>query len=214
VSQFTLPARSIVYVMDAYCGWCWGFSERMGEFEVANRHRVAFTAISGGLFVGERAAAIANYPHIPKANECITRLTGAVFSEGYQALLNQGGMVMDSFDAAAALAALRAQAPARAVHWAHELQAAFYGRGQSLSEPATIAFNARANGLNASLVLRQLADGSATAQARLDFDLARNTFGASSYPSLLYVDGHKVHKRPATSRALATLNRELDDVLG
>lgn len=151
---FNLPRKSVVYVTDAYCGWCWGFSERMSEFEAANRNKVAFSAISGGLFVGERAKPIASYPHIPQANERIAQLTGAVFGEAYQSLLRHGNMVMDSVDAAAGLAVLRAQAPGRAVHWAHELQAAFYGRGLSLSDPATIAGIASAHGLDEKLALR------------------------------------------------------------
>ena len=139
MNAFNLPPKSILYVMDAYCGWCWGFSERLGEFEAANRHRVAFTAISGGLFVGERAKPIAAYPHIHEANAHIARLTGAVFGDAYNGLLKDGHLVMDSVAAGAGLAVLRVHAPTRAVHWAHELQAAFYDRGLSLSDPATIA---------------------------------------------------------------------------
>jgi hypothetical protein len=71
-----LPARCVVYVMDAYCGWCWGFSARIVEFEAANRHRVPFTAISGGLFTGQRARPISAYPHIPEANARIARGIG------------------------------------------------------------------------------------------------------------------------------------------
>lgn len=213
MAPFTLPPKAVVYVMDAYCGWCWGFSERMGEFEAANRHRVAFTAISGGLFVGERAVSIARYPHIPEANARISRLTGAVFGEGYQSLLKNGSLVMDSLDAAAGLAALRAQDPGRAVQWAHELQAAFYGRGESLSEPATIVAIAKANRLDDGLVRRQLADGSAKAQARADFNLAHGTLGANSYPTLLFVDGDKVHPLPATGSGLLALNEKLDALL-
>jgi putative protein-disulfide isomerase len=213
MDKFTLPAKAVVYVMDAYCGWCWGFSELIGEFEAANRHRVGFTAISGGLFVGERAAAISSYPHIPEANERVSRLTGAVFGKAYKALLKQGDMVMDSLDAGAALAALRAQAPERAVYWAHELLAAFYERGESLSEPATIAAIATANGLDDSLVLRQLADGSAKAQAVMDFNLAHNMLQANSYPTLLFVNGDTVHRLPGTGTALATLNQKLDALL-
>ena len=37
MNTFNLPARSIVYVQDVYCGWCWGFAERMVEFEAAKR---------------------------------------------------------------------------------------------------------------------------------------------------------------------------------
>lgn len=213
MNAFKLPSRSVVYVMDAYCGWCWGFSERMGEFEAANRHRVAFTAISGGLFVGERAKPMGNYAHIPEANERIARLTGAVFGPAYQNVLSQGDMVMNSLDAAAGLAVLRAQAPERAVHWAHELQAAFYGRGLSLSDPATMAGIAKANGLDEDLVLRQLADGYGKAQARADFELARS-LGVSSYPTLLFVDGDNVLKLPATGTLLSTLNDKLDALLG
>ncbi|MGN7874256.1 DsbA family protein [Roseateles sp. 22389] len=208
------PTPTVVYVMDAYCGWCWGFSERMRAFEAANRHRVAFTVLSGGLFVGARATAIANYPHIPEANDRIARLTGAVFGERYRALLQAGTMVMDSLDAAAGLAALRALAPERAVHWAHELQAAFYGQGLSLSEPTTIAAIAKANGLDEALVLRHLADGSARALAAADFDLAHRQLGASAYPTLLFLEGDRVHQLPATGTALPVLNRKLDELLG
>jgi len=214
MNRTDLPARAVVYVMDAYCGWCWGFSGRMREFEAANRHRVAFTAISGGLFVGARAASLASYPHIPAANERISQLTGAVFGEPYQALVRQGRMVMDSSDAGAALAALRAQAPERAVHWAHELQAAFYGRGLSLSEPETIAAIAKENGLDDALVRRQLADGTARGLAEADFDRAQRRLGVSSYPTLLFVDGGEAHPLPATGTPLAVLNQRLDDLLG
>ncbi|MDH0862968.1 DsbA family protein [Mitsuaria sp. GD03876] len=213
MNKFSLPKKAVVYVTDAYCGWCWGFSARMGEFEAANRHRVPFTVVSGGLFVGSRAGAIANYPYIAEANERIALLTGAVFGPAYQALLEQGDMVMNSLDAGAALAALRAQAPDRAVHWAHELQAAFYGRGQSLSEASTIAAIAKAGGLDDALVRQQLADGSAQAAAKADFDLVRHQLHVSSYPTLLFIDGDKVHQLPATGAALDVLNRKLDELL-
>ncbi|WP_029001100.1 DsbA family protein [Azohydromonas australica] len=212
MNAIKLPSRSVVYVMDAYCGWCWGFAERMGEFEAANRHRVAFTAISGGLFTGARARPIAAYAHIAEANARIARLTGADFGPAYQRLLAEGTMVMDSSDAAAALAALRELDPRRAIHWAHRLQEAFYAQGRSLSEPAHVAEIATANGLDAGEVLRRLRDGSARAQAEADFALARR-LGVSTYPTLLFVDGPRVHALPATGTPLDVLNGQLDTLL-
>jgi putative protein-disulfide isomerase len=212
VNEFSLPSKSIVYVMDAYCGWCWGFSERMGEFEAANRHRVAFTAISGGLFVGERAKPITDYSHIPEANARIARLTGVVFGDAYNGLFEDGNLVMDSLGAGAGLAVLRAQAPERAVHWAHELQAEFYSRGLSLSVPATIAGIAAANGLDEAAVMRDLKSGAGKTQAQADFALARR-LGVTSYPTLLFVDGDTVHQLPATGTALSVLNQKLDTLL-
>lgn len=198
--------------MDAYCGWCWGFSERMSQFEAANRERVAFTAISGGLFTGDRAGPIARYAHIPEANARIAQLTGAVFSEDYQALVQQGDFVMNSADAAAALAALRAQAPEHAAHWANKLLEAFYFGGLSLSEPKTVADIASNAGLNAELAVQQFLDGSAHSRGKADFVLAKN-LGAVSYPTLLYVDGPSVHQLPATGASLETLNAKLDGLL-
>jgi putative protein-disulfide isomerase len=212
MNPFDLASRSVVYAMDPYCGWCWGFSERMGEFEAANRHRVAFTAIAGGLFTGEHAGPLSRHPYIAEANRQIAQRTGAQFGAAYQKLVAQGDAVMDSTDAAAGLAALRAQAPERAVHWAHQLQEAFYSRGLSLSAPGTIAGIASAEGLDAGLVLHQLADGSAKAQAQADFALTR-ALGVSAYPTLLYVDGSQVHRLPATGAALAALNSKLDALL-
>jgi len=207
-----LPARCVVYVMDAYCGWCWGFSARIAEFEAANRHRVPFTAISGGLFTGQRARPISAYPHIPEANARIARLTGAHFGEAYQRVLEEGRLVMNSSDAGAALAALRDLAPQKTIHWTRQLQEAFYERGQSLSEPATIGGIAAAEGFDAAEVLRRLQDGSALGQAASDFALARQ-LGASTYPTLLFADGHKVQSLPATGTALEVLNERLDAVL-
>jgi putative protein-disulfide isomerase len=210
--MFNLPRQSVVYVMDAYCGWCWGFAERLAEFEAANRNRVTFTAISGGLFVGDRALPIAGYPHIPEANARIARLTGARFGDGYDNLLKDGELVMDSLDAGAGLAVLRAQAPERAVRWAHELQAAFYGQGLSLSDPQTIAKIAAANGLDKAAVLCDLDSGAGKEQARADFALA-GRLGATSYPTLLFVDGDHVHLLPATGTTLDALNQKLDALM-
>ncbi len=207
--KFSLPSKSVIYVMDAYGGWCWGFSQRMREFEATDLHCVAFAAISGGLFIGERAKSIASYPHIPEANERIAQMTGATFSDEYRALPPQGDMLMNSLDTAAGLAVLRAQAPERAVYWAHKMQAAFYGHSLSLSEHATIGGIAAANGLDEAAALRDIKSGTGDTLARSDIELTRQ-LGVSSYPTLLFVDSRNVHRLPATGTALSMLNQILD----
>ncbi|WP_311273647.1 MULTISPECIES: DsbA family protein [unclassified Rhizobium] len=204
--------KSVIYVFDAYCGWCWGFSQRMSEFEQANRDRVNFTAISGGLFTGSRIVPISHLTHVAEANERITGLTGAEFGSKFLEIVEQGSFEMDSGAAGAAMAALRAQAPDRAVDWTKQLQEAFYIRGLSLSDPSTVAAIASANGLDAEKVLQSLADGTAQAQAKADFAFSRR-LRVSSYPTLLYTDGTNVHQLPATGTPLGQLNGILDDLL-
>ncbi|WP_303637069.1 DsbA family protein [Stenotrophomonas tuberculopleuritidis] len=202
----------VIYVGDAYCGWCWGFAQRLEEFEAANRDRIAFTAISGGLFVGDRAASLASYPHIPEANARIARITGAEFGLQYQALLQDGRMVMDSQHAGAALAALRHQSPNRAIHWLQQLQEAFYKRGKSLSDIATIVEVAESNGLNGEVTRSLLEDGRAVQAALEDFAAAR-LLGATTYPTLLLVNGNHVVKLPGTGTSLSALNEALTKAL-
>lgn len=185
----------------------------MVEFEATNKHRIPFTAVSGGLFVGDRAAPMSRYPYISESNERIAQMTGVTFGAAYKALAEEGTTVMDSLDAATALAVLRAQDPEQAIHWVHELQQAFYLNGRSLSDQEVCRGIAAANGLDVEAVRRHLTDGSGREQALADFALAR-ALGAQSYPTLLFVDGRKVTTLPAVGTPLETLNQTLDSLLG
>jgi putative protein-disulfide isomerase len=207
------PAPFVLYVMDAYCGWCYGFSSQLREFEAANRHRIAFKVISGGLFIGDRARPFSAYPYIADANARITEVTGARFGEPYQQLLVEGSFVMNSADAATGFAALRAVAPERGIHVAHRLQDAFYSDGRSLSAPHTIVDIARSEGLDSAQVYRLLAGESAHKEALSDFSVTRQ-LGVSSYPTLLFINGAQVHSLPATGATLEVLNARLDALMG
>lgn len=202
----------VLYVADAYCGWCFGFGPRLREFEAANRDRVDFRVISGGLFVGEGARPIGQYPHIVEANARIARLTGVRFGVAYRAVIEQGTFVMDSAAAAAGLAALRSQDERRGIEYFHQIQRAFYGEGRSLSDPETFARIATASGLDPDRTKQMLASGDAAKLGRADFALAR-TLGATTYPTLLLVDGSNVHRLPASGTALEVMNRELTQAL-
>lgn len=212
MNDATRHSAHVLYVTDAYCGWCFGFSPQLQDFEARNRRRVPFKAISGGLFVGPRVGPIGAYPHIPEANARIARLTGVHFGERYDELVREGRFVMNSEDAAAGLAALRAQDAGRSIRFAHLLQHAFYVEGRSLSDPQTIGRIAEAEGLDAAGVCRMLADGSAHVAAQADFAMARE-LGATTYPTLLFVDGDQVHRLPATGADPAVRNGQLDALL-
>lgn len=202
----------VLYVADAYCGWCFGFGPRLKEFKAANRHRIAFRVISGGLFVGERARPMADYPHILEANARIARLSGVRFGAAYHQLLSQGSFVMDSAAAAAGLAALRAQDETQGIDIFHRMQQAFYGEGRSLSDPRTYERIAGDLGLDPARTAYLLASGEAGRLAQDDFAHARRV-GVSAYPTLLVVDGERLHRLPATGTALEVLNGELDAAL-
>src|SRR4051812_27993903 len=115
MTVISTTTREVVYVFDGYCGWCYGFDETLVAFWRANRERVPFRVISGGLFTGPHKPPIGTLTFIREANERVTEYTGARFGAAFDAVLRDGSLVLDSEAAAAGFAALRAQAPDRAV---------------------------------------------------------------------------------------------------
>jgi putative protein-disulfide isomerase len=208
-----LPEPCALYVFDAYCGWCWGASPLIQELASAWAPGVPVIVISGGLFVGPRSARIDTYPHIPGANRRIAELTGVRFGDRYEELLRDGSLVLDSLGAATAFAALRVQAPSRAVVLAHRLQEAFYVHGRSLSEPATVIHLAHQEGLDAERVGQDLESGRAREWALQDFEMAR-ALGVSSYPTLLAIRSGQVTQLPCSGTSASAITAAVDWPIG
>lgn len=122
---------NLIYVWDAYCGWCYGFTLSLRSFH--EKHpELPLTVLSGGLFVGERKQPIGAFTYIPEANKRISELTGVTFGTAYEELFQDGTTVMDSEEAAVGFTALRSLAPERAVYLASAMQRSFYHSGKSL----------------------------------------------------------------------------------
>lgn len=199
----------VVYVFDAYCGWCYGFGATVQHFWDLNRNRVGFSAISGGLFLGERRLPISTFGFIEAANARLTEVTGAEFGEPYQHVLRDGSLVMDSEAAAAGFAALRDQAPERSIEIANAVQRSFFRGGRSLSDVQTFTDLARAYHLDADRVERFIAGPDGRAAAMHDFSLAR-ALGANAFPTLLVMTDHAVIKLGGVGTSAETLTRQLD----
>lgn len=177
----------LIYVWDAYCGWCHGFSNSLKEFH-ENHPALPLTVLSGGLFFNQ---AIGNFPHIPEANQRIHQLTGAEFGPKYQSLLAEGTFVMDSESAAIGFSALRSLAPNHAYYLASSMQKAFYINGKSLSDLDTYREIAIANGLDPEAVVARMTDENFKKESLSDFEEVRQ-LGVSGYPTLLLAYGSEV----------------------
>lgn len=193
----------LVYVFDAYCGWCHGFATTIRE--VATRHPdLPIEVISGGLFIGDRRVPIGQFGYIDGANAQISEITGARFGPGYQHLIADGSFIMDSEAAARGFAALRSTTSHSPVELAELLQSAFYLDGHSLSDPGTYRRIADAAGFDADAVTSAFQDPASLDAAHADFARAAR-LGVSGFPTLLAVDGSDV-------TALARGNATADEV--
>ncbi|MFJ5680857.1 DsbA family protein [Streptomyces sp. NPDC093097] len=194
----TSPAHArVIYVYDAYCGWCYGFTPHL-QRALAERPHLSVEVISGGLFTGTRRLPIREHTHIPTARHHVTRATGAVFGPAFLTLLQQGDFVMDSHDAATGLAALRTQAPRKTLDFAHEISHAFYHDGMSLSDPTTYTTLATRHGLDPDMAATALTDPAHREQAQAEFTRTRS-LGITAFPTVLLDAGSGPRLLPVTA---------------
>ena len=179
----------LIYIADAYCGWCYGFSPTAQELN--QNPEVNLQLMHGSLFTGEHAQPLSAFPRISAANTRITELTGAEFGPGYQTALADGSLVMDSTDAAKGFHAIQKIAgDDRALEALSKMQKAFYLDGMSLSSDATYVHIAGQMGLDANELLQALHSPAITELARAEQFAARQIgqqFGSVHYPGI-YVD--------------------------
>ncbi len=173
---------SLIYVWDAYCGWCYGFSNSLRTFH-QNHLELPIEVLSGGLFIDDRSQAMAAYPHIPEANKRIAQLTGAEFGAPYNKLVNDGTFIMDSEAAAIGFSALRSLAPEQEVNLAAAMQRAFYYEGKSLSDIQTYQDIAKQLNLDEQKVIDRIINPETRDLVQQEFVAASN-LGARSYPTL------------------------------
>ncbi|RZU63087.1 DsbA family protein [Zhihengliuella halotolerans] len=199
----------LTYAFDAYCGWCYGFSPALHDFAAANADRIRLRVLSGGLFSGTAAGPISAYPHIPEANERITRLTGVTFGDRYVQMLADGTTVMDSTAAAAGLAALRRQAPERVLEFTAAIQNAWYQQGCDLRDAAVYRAIAAEHGLDVEAVAEAWNDRSALVEAESDFRTVRQ-LDVHQYPTLLVHTATGTHRLGGPATSAEALTRALD----
>lgn len=205
------PELALTYVFDAYCGWCFGFSPAFTEFVRNHRDEIVLEVISGGLFTGAQVQPMSAMPYIGPANARIATLTGARFGAGYDALAEADDFAMNSLDAARGFAALRSQAPDRALEIASALQVAFYRNGLSLSEPGTYRAIAAELGLDGELAVSAYGEAATTAVAEDDFRRARS-LGVSSFPTVLvHLPGGRLGHLGGPTSTAAQLGTALAD---
>lgn len=202
---------SLIYVWDAYCGWCYGFSESIRTLH-ENHPELPLTLVSGGLFVGDRSVPIKEYPYIPETNKRISQLTGVVYGEAYLELLANGTFVMDSEFAAIGFSALRSIAPERAVYFASAMQHAFYYEGKSLSDLETYREIAIAHNLNPELVIERMQEKDTINDAYADFSNVQQ-LNITSYPTLLLKKGEEYYSLGGGTMTAEKLEARLNEIL-
>ena len=122
---------AFIYVYDALCGWCYGFSPVIKSLYEKYSDVFDFQVLSGGMILGDRVGPVSQMADmIRKHRPIVEETTGVKFGEAFSDVLNEGTMILSSEKPSIALSVFKSYMPEKAVLYAHDLQRAlnFYGK--------------------------------------------------------------------------------------
>jgi putative protein-disulfide isomerase len=177
----------LIYVYDALCGWCYGFSPVISKIHEEYKDSLEFEVISGGMILGDRIGPIGEVAsYIKNAYKDVENRTGVKFGEGFlKDILEDGKVIFTSIPAANALSAFKEFIPEKAVEFAHSLQTAIYSDGiapanESAYPPLVQKFGISSDEFATKMNSQEIAE-----KARLDFALS-SQLQVNGFPTVFY----------------------------
>ena len=130
--------KTFIYCYDAYCGWCYGFSEVIKKLYSQYKNNLQFEVLSGGMILPEKPVPIAatakfienSYPHIEE-------VTGVKFGEDFLWHIKNpeaSDWFPNSEKSAIALCIVKNFFPEKQVSFATDLQYALHFEGRDLTD--------------------------------------------------------------------------------
>lgn len=179
-------AMTIIYVYDALCGWCYGFSPVIQQLHEAMHDQAHFAVISGGMITGPRIGPIGEVAgYIQQAYKDVEQATGVKFGEKFLTrTLAQGTAIFTSIPPAIALALFKTALPEQAVAFAATLQKAIYYDGLQPLNLDEYAPYAAAYGLDGDQFVAALSDPTYERAAKKEFAYTAS-LGVNGFPTVL-----------------------------
>ncbi len=205
---------SIIYVYDAICGWCYGFSPVMKSLFETYTDNFDFEVLSGGMMMGEREGTINDVaPYIKTAYKDVENTSGVVFGEAFLAELQKGDLFLSSEKPAIALSVFKSYFPEKAILFVHDLQSAIYINGLDLSKDDSYVYLAEKYQIPVDEFIKKLTQEEFKQAAYYDFALARQ-LQVTGYPAAFIRTGElKFHMIAKGYASLETMELRVQNVL-
>ena len=128
----------LIYCYDAYCGWCYGFSNVILQIAKEFNQVVETEVLSGGMILTSKPVHIsATSSYIQKAYKNVEELTGAKFGKDYLWHIfnfEDSDWYPHSEKAAIAMCIFKEFYPDRSIEFAADLQYALHYEGRDLTD--------------------------------------------------------------------------------
>jgi putative protein-disulfide isomerase len=204
----------IIYVYDALCGWCYGFSPVMNKFYENHKVECNFEAVSGGMITGDRIGPIGDVaPYISWAYLDVEKATGIKFGTDFlDKTLKQGTAIFSSIKPSIALSVFKTLQPQNGIAFASALNKAIYYDGL---EPENVnAYKKLATdfNLNADDFIAKMQDSTYLKLAEADFARS-NQLGVNGFPSVFVEHNGKIFKLASGYTTLSDLEENYLKIL-
>jgi putative protein-disulfide isomerase len=180
----------IIYIYDALCGWCYGFSPVMKKVFEKYKDELDFDVLSGGMMMGDRVGAIDEVaPYIKTAYKQVENVTGIKFGENYiNNVLLPGTAILNSEMPGIAMTVFKQFQAENAVLFAHDLQKAIYFDGIDLNEADNYIPLIEKYNINSKIFLAVMKSEESKDRTFDEFQFV-GEMGISGFPTVLFAKG-------------------------
>lgn len=183
--------KRLVYVFDPLCGWCYGFSPVIRQLHEATKRRARWEILAGGMVLGDRVGPIGRLSaFLKQALPRVEGTTGVRFGEAFTThVLDEGSLVLSSFEPSRALQAVKTLAGDRALAYARGLQTALYDEGRDITQLSVlgdVAEAVRVVGFEIEYLKTETYDRTLEEFRRV------TELGVTGFPTLLGFEGDEV----------------------
>lgn len=179
------PGIKIIYIYDAFCGWCYGFSSVIKECYENHKNDFDFEVISGGMMIGDKVGSVNQVaPFIKTAYHTIEETTGIKFGEAYLRHLEEGTMILNSEIPSIALSVFKSLKPDSSIPFIHDLQQSIYFEGKDPNNLSLYRYLAVNFGIDPDDFEKKMTEDEFREAAYYDFALAKQ-LKVESFPAVL-----------------------------
>jgi len=177
----------LIYCYDAYCGWCYGFSDAIKNIAQQYNSRLDVEVLSGGMILPEKPVHISiSAGYIAKAYKGVEESTGKKFGQDYLwHIMKPDDSVWypHSEKPAIALCIFKEYYPERAIEFAADLQYALHYEGRDLTDDEAYRHLLEQYGINEEAFYKKLSIEEYKESAHYEFSLVKQ-LKVEGYPTV------------------------------
>jgi len=208
---------TLIYCYDAYCGWCYGFSEVMKNINSTYKNKLQFEVLSGGMILPEEPVPIAaTAGYILESYKRVEELTSIKFGEDYLWHIRhpeQSDWFPDSEKPSIALCIFKEYFPDLQVSFASDLQYALHFEGRDLTDNESYHLLLEKYNIPSAEFYEKLDEGEYKELAHYEFALCRQ-LNVTGFPAVfLQLSETKFYQVAQGYTPFESMNERIENVL-